>query len=89
MSDAPRTSLHDVARAAGVSLATVDRVLHGRGGVRAHTIEHVQAVVRRLGAVADHGEAATPEAPSALHAQRRPQDFRIGPEARSPQPGSR
>jgi len=49
MSDAERTSLHDVARAAGVSLATVDRVLHGRGGVRARTIEHVQAVVRSLG----------------------------------------
>jgi LacI family transcriptional regulator len=48
MSDGARTSLHDVARAAGVSLATVDRVLHGRGGVRARTIEHVQAVIERL-----------------------------------------
>lgn len=44
-----RISLHDVARAAGVSLATVDRVLHGRSGVRARTVEHVQAVVQRLG----------------------------------------
>lgn len=44
-----RSSLHDVARAAGVSLATVDRVLHGRGGVRLRTVEHVQAVVERLG----------------------------------------
>jgi len=41
--------LHDVARAAGVSLATVDRVLHGRAGVRARTTERVQAVVERLG----------------------------------------
>jgi len=49
MTDAERTSLHDVARAAGVSLATVDRVLHGRAGVRARTAEHVQAVVERLG----------------------------------------
>jgi LacI family transcriptional regulator len=49
MPDAARASLHDVARAAGVSLATVDRVLHGRGGVRAHTVAHVQAVVERLG----------------------------------------
>jgi LacI family transcriptional regulator len=48
MSDGARTSLHDVARAAGVSLATVDRVLHGRAGVRARTIEHVQAVIERL-----------------------------------------
>lgn len=49
MSDRPRTSLHDVARAAGVSLATVDRVLHGRAGVRPRTVEHVRAVVERLG----------------------------------------
>jgi LacI family transcriptional regulator, galactose operon repressor len=49
MPDAERISLHDVARAAGVSLATVDRVLHGRGGVRARTVERVQAVVERLG----------------------------------------
>lgn len=44
-----RASLHDVARAAGVSLATVDRVLHGRAGVRARTVAHVQAVVEQLG----------------------------------------
>jgi LacI family transcriptional regulator len=49
MASEGRTSLHDVARVAGVSLATVDRVLHGRGGVRARTVEHVQAVVERLG----------------------------------------
>lgn len=49
MPDSPRTNLHDVARAAGVSLATVDRVLHGRAGVRARTVEHVRAVVERLG----------------------------------------
>jgi LacI family transcriptional regulator len=49
MSEPARTSLHDVARAAGVSLATVDRVLHGRAGVRARTVEHVRAVVERLG----------------------------------------
>lgn len=47
--EASRISLHDVAQAAGVSLATVDRVLHGRSGVRARTIERVQAVVERLG----------------------------------------
>jgi len=49
MSDPARTNLQDVARAAGVSLATVDRVLHGRAGVRARTVEHVRAVVERLG----------------------------------------
>src|SRR6188768_1290317 len=40
--------LADVAREAGVSTATVDRVLHGRAGVRARTVERVSAVVRRL-----------------------------------------
>ncbi|MEO8805281.1 MAG: LacI family DNA-binding transcriptional regulator, partial [Burkholderiaceae bacterium] len=49
MPDTERTSLHDVALAAGVSLATVDRVLHGRAGVRARTAERVNAVVERLG----------------------------------------
>jgi len=49
MPDGERVSLTDVADAAGVSLATVDRVLHARGGVRARTVEHVQAVVERLG----------------------------------------
>jgi len=43
-----RTRLADVAREAGVSAATVDRVLHGRAGVRPRTVEHVHAVVRRL-----------------------------------------
>ena len=36
-----RATVHDVARAAGVSLATVDRVLNGRPGVRAITAEKV------------------------------------------------
>jgi LacI family transcriptional regulator len=49
MPESARTSLRDVAHAAGVSLATVDRVLHGRAGVRARTVERVRAVVERLG----------------------------------------
>jgi len=49
MDAALRANLQDVARAAGVSLATVDRVLHGRAGVHARTVEHVNEVVRRLG----------------------------------------
>lgn len=49
MTDTGRARLHDVAEAAGVSLATVDRVLHGRPGVHARTVERVQAVVERLG----------------------------------------
>ena len=39
----------DVAAAAGVSLATVDRVLNGRPGVRDATVKAVQDAVERLG----------------------------------------
>lgn len=41
--------MHDVARAAGVSLATVDRVLNARPGVRAATAEKVEEAIARLG----------------------------------------
>jgi LacI family transcriptional regulator len=44
-----RASLIDVAREAGVSPATVDRVLHGRAGVRAPTAERVSQAAHRLG----------------------------------------
>jgi len=43
-----RTTLLDVARTAGVSLATVDRVLNRRPGVNVETAERVQAAVDRL-----------------------------------------
>lgn len=43
-----RATVHDVARAAGVSLATVDRVLNGRPGVRPQTAEKVDAAIRSL-----------------------------------------
>ncbi|MGO4287502.1 LacI family DNA-binding transcriptional regulator, partial [Bosea sp. TAB14] len=41
-----RTTLQDVASEAGVSLATVDRVMNGRSGVHARTVERVQAAVK-------------------------------------------
>ncbi len=40
--------LKDIATQAGTSLATVDRVLHQRGGVRAHTVRRVEQAVREL-----------------------------------------
>lgn len=43
-----RITIHDVAAEAGVSLATVDRVLNNRPGVREATIERVQKAVRAL-----------------------------------------
>ena len=50
-----RATVHDVARAAGVSLATVDRVLNGRPGVRAATIEKVEAAIAEIGFQRDLG----------------------------------
>lgn len=50
-----RTTVHDVARAAGVSLATVDRVLNGRPGVRARTAEKVAAAIAEIGFQRDLG----------------------------------
>lgn len=44
-----RSTLNDVAREAGVSAATVDRVLNNRSGVRARTREIVIETARRLG----------------------------------------
>ena len=43
-----KTTLQDVAREAGVSLATVDRVLNGRAGVHARTVQRVQSAIERL-----------------------------------------
>lgn len=40
--------MHDVARQAGVSLATVDRVLNGRPGVRPATADKVAEAIRAL-----------------------------------------
>ncbi len=48
-----RPTIHDVAREASVSLATVDRVLNRRPGVRPLTIERVEAAVRKLHYVRD------------------------------------
>lgn len=48
-----KPQLHDVARAAGVSLATVDRALHRRPGVKNETIARVDAAVLKLGYRAD------------------------------------
>jgi LacI family transcriptional regulator len=45
---ARRATVHDVAREAGVSLATVDRVLNGRPGVRPATAEKVAEAIRAL-----------------------------------------
>ncbi|WP_367648140.1 LacI family DNA-binding transcriptional regulator [Ruegeria arenilitoris] len=41
--------MNDIARVAGASLATVDRVLNARPGVRGFTIEKVNKAIAELG----------------------------------------
>jgi LacI family transcriptional regulator len=48
-----KPTVHDIAREAGVSLATVDRVLNARPGVRDKTVARVQTAIRTLGYVRD------------------------------------
>ncbi|WP_099865501.1 LacI family DNA-binding transcriptional regulator [Pararhizobium haloflavum] len=48
-----RPTVHDIAEAAGVSLATVDRVLNRRPGVRQSTIGRVEEAIARIGYVRD------------------------------------
>lgn len=49
----PKPTSQDVAREARVSLATVDRVLNNREGVRAATVERVHGAIEKLGYVRD------------------------------------
>ena len=49
--------MNDIARVAGVSLATVDRVLNERPGVRAVTIKKVHAAIAELGYIRDTAAA--------------------------------
>ncbi len=48
MGGAAKITLQDVAREAGVSLATADRVINRRAGVRGDTVERVRAAAQRL-----------------------------------------
>lgn len=48
-----RPTVNDIAREAGVSLATVDRVLNARPGVREKTIRAVNDAISKLGYVRD------------------------------------
>ena len=47
----PRPTTKDLAKAAGVSRATVDRVLNGREGVKKKTVDRVNAAIEELGFV--------------------------------------
>ncbi len=52
-----KPTVNDIARVAGVSLATVDRVLNARSGVRSVTIEKVNQAINELGFVRDTAAA--------------------------------
>ena len=52
-----RPTVNDIAREAGVSLATVDRVLNARPGVREKTITAVNDAIQKLGYVRDQAAA--------------------------------
>lgn len=53
MSNRAACTLYDVARAAGVSTATVSRVVHGHDRVRSSTLQRVLQVIDALGDVPD------------------------------------
>lgn len=63
-----RATLTDVAREAGVSAATVDRVLNNRSGVRGRTRQIVLETAQRLGYIADeaNGHARPANIPSEI-----------------------
>jgi LacI family transcriptional regulator len=52
-----KPTVNDIARVAGVSLATVDRVLNERPGVRSATIKKVRDAIAQLGYVRDTAAA--------------------------------
>lgn len=54
----PKPTVNDIARVAGVSLATVDRVLNARPGVRTATIDKVNRAIEELGYVRDAAAAS-------------------------------
>jgi LacI family transcriptional regulator len=63
-----RATITDIAREAGVSTATVDRVLNDRSGVRTRTRDRVLSAARQVGYLADGGSpsAGTPAEPVPL-----------------------
>ena len=60
-------TVREVAAAAGVSIATVSRVLNGRGNVAPHTRELVERAVRELGGAAPRPRAAGRPLPGAVY----------------------
>ncbi|MGI6157933.1 MAG: LacI family DNA-binding transcriptional regulator [Saccharofermentanales bacterium] len=57
-------NIRDVAKLAGVSTATVSRVIHGAPNVRPETREHVEGVIRRVGYVLPERDSSDRSRPS-------------------------
>ena len=57
VTSAGKPTVNDIARVAGVSLATVDRVLNARPGVRQVTVDRVNDAIAKLGYVRDTAAA--------------------------------
>lgn len=58
-----KTTIHDIARKAGLSTATVDRALNGRGGVSAVNRQRVLKAARDLGYLPFEGMVPLPSRP--------------------------
>ncbi|ROT98518.1 LacI family DNA-binding transcriptional regulator [Histidinibacterium lentulum] len=61
-----RATIHDIASRAGVSAATVDRVLNGRKGVSAANRQRVMRAAQELRYLPTDGQAALPVRPAQL-----------------------
>lgn len=61
-----KVTIKDVAELAGVSTATVDRVLNGRAGVKAKSRHSVLEAAARLGYLPETGDLAMPARPARL-----------------------
>lgn len=61
-----RATVTDIAKASGMSTATVDRVLNGRVGVRATTKQRVMQAAQELGYLAMAGSVVFPSKPANL-----------------------
>ena len=69
-----RTTVVDLAREAGVSTATVDRVLNNRQGVKSRTRDHVLSVAERLGYIDEPAAAGQTPRSRAGHVGHRPSE---------------
>ncbi|MDY2713405.1 MAG: LacI family DNA-binding transcriptional regulator, partial [Candidatus Faecivivens sp.] len=48
-----KVTIYDVAREAGLSIATVSRVINGKGGVTPKSERKIRAAIERLGYIPD------------------------------------